>query len=155
MAAAGLSGRIGETPPVLVADALVKRFGGVAAVDGVSLSVSAGEIVGLIGPNGAGKTTLFDCLAGEQKPSSGRVLLNGRAVESAAPNARLKDGLGRTFQIPRPFFLGMTLIENVMVGAQGQSGERLWPNWLMPARVARERGRDLLKSDGASEICDA
>ena len=81
MAAAGLSGRIGETPPVLVADALVKRFGGVAAVDGVSLSVGAGEIVGLIGPNGAGKTTLFDCLAGEQKPSSGRILVNGRAVE--------------------------------------------------------------------------
>ena len=107
MAATGLSGRIGETPPVLVAEALVKRFGGVAAVDGVSLSVGAGEIVGLIGPNGAGKTTLFDCLAGEQKPSSGRVLINGRAVESAAPNARLKDGLGRTFQIPRPF-PGMT-----------------------------------------------
>ena len=81
MAAAGLSGRIGETPPVLVAEALVKRFGGVAAVDGVSLSVGAGEIVGLIGPNGAGKTTLFDCLAGEQKPSSGRILVNGRAVE--------------------------------------------------------------------------
>ena len=137
MAATGLSGRNGETPPVLVAEALVKRFGGVAAVDGVSLSVGAGEIVGLIGPNGAGKTTLFDLLAGEQKPSSGRVLINGRAVEFAAPNARLKDGLGRTFQIPRPF-PGMTLIENVMVGAQGQRGERLWPNWLMPARVARE-----------------
>ncbi len=150
MAATGLSGRNGETPPVLVAEALVKRFGGVAAVDGVSLSVGAGEIVGLIGPNGAGKTTLFDCLAGEQRPSSGRVLVNGRAVESAAPNARLKDGLGRTFQIPRPF-PGMTLIENVMVGAQGQSGERLWPNWLMPARVAREeraiflRAMELLK----------
>ena len=150
MAAAGSSGRNGETPPVLVAEALVKRFGGVAAVDGVSLSVGAGEIVGLIGPNGAGKTTLFDCLAGEQKPSSGRVLINGRAVESAAPDARLKDGLGRTFQIPRPF-PGMTLIENVMLGAQGQSGERLWPNWLMPARVAREeraifaRAMELLK----------
>ncbi len=150
MAAAGLSGRIGETPPVLVADALVKRFGGVAAVDGVSLSVSAGEIVGLIGPNGAGKTTLFDCLAGEQKPSSGRVLINGRAVECAAPNARLKQGLGHTFQIPRPF-PGMTVVENVMVGAQGQSGERLWPNWLMAQRVAREeraifsRAMELLK----------
>jgi len=150
MAAIGSSGRIGETTPVLVADALVKRFGGVAAVDGVSLSINAGEIVGLIGPNGAGKTTLFDCLAGEQKPSSGRLLINGRAVKSAAPDARLKDGLGRTFQIPRPF-LGMTVVENVMVGAQGQSGERLWPNWLMAARVAREertiflRAMELLK----------
>jgi branched-chain amino acid transport system ATP-binding protein len=137
MAAAGLSGRSGHAPPVLVAEALVKRFGGVAAVDGVSLSVASGEIVGLIGPNGAGKTTLFDCLAGEQKPSSGRVLLNGRPVQSAAPDTRLRDGLGRTFQIPRPF-PGMTLIENVMLGAQGQTGERLWPNWLTPGRVARE-----------------
>jgi branched-chain amino acid transport system ATP-binding protein len=136
MAAKGLSGRNGEAPPVLVADALVKRFGGLAAVDGVSLSVSAGEIVGLIGPNGAGKTTLFDLLAGEQKPSSGRVLINGRAVAAAA-DTRLADGLGRTFQIPRPF-PGMTLIENVMLGAQGQSGERLMPNWVTPGRVARE-----------------
>jgi branched-chain amino acid transport system ATP-binding protein len=149
MAAKGLSGRNGEAPPVLVADHLVKRFGGVAAVDGVSLSVGAGEIVGLIGPNGAGKTTLFDLLAGEQKPSSGRVLINGRTVAPAA-DTRLADGLGRTFQIPRPF-PGMTLVENVMLGAQRQSGERLWPNWVMPGRVAREeraifsRAMELLK----------
>jgi branched-chain amino acid transport system ATP-binding protein len=150
MAAAAASWEIGAAAPVLVADALVKLFGGVAAVDGVSLSVAAGEIVGLIGPNGAGKTTLFDLLAGEQRPSSGRVFINGRSVESAAPDARLKEGLGRTFQIPRPF-PGMTLIENVMLGAQGQSGERLWPNWLAPGRVAREeravlaRAMELLK----------
>jgi branched-chain amino acid transport system ATP-binding protein len=150
MATAASSGRTGETPPILVAEALVKRYGGVAAVDGVSLSVGAGEIVGLIGPNGAGKTTLFDLLTGEQKPSSGRVLIDGRAVESAKPDARLADGLGRTFQIPRPF-AGMTLVENVMLGAQNQSGERLWPNWLTPGRVAREeraifaRAMELLK----------
>jgi branched-chain amino acid transport system ATP-binding protein len=150
MATAASSGRTGETPPILIAEALVKRYGGVAAVDGVSLSVGAGEIVGLIGPNGAGKTTLFDLLTGEQKPSSGRVLIDGRAVESAKPDARLADGLGRTFQIPRPF-AGMTLVENVMLGAQNQSGERLWPNWLTPGRVAREeraifaRAMELLK----------
>jgi branched-chain amino acid transport system ATP-binding protein len=144
MAAGGLSGRYGEAPPVLVADALVKRFGGLAAVDGVSLSVGAGEIVGLIGPNGAGKTTLFDLLAGEQKPSSGRVLLNGRAVPAAA-DTRLAAGLGRTFQIPRPF-PGMTLVENVMLGAQGQSGERLWPNWVMPGRVAHEERAIFLRA---------
>jgi branched-chain amino acid transport system ATP-binding protein len=149
MATAASSGRTGETPPILIAEALVKRYGGVAAVDGVSLSVGAGEIVGLIGPNGAGKTTLFDLLTGEQKPSSGRVLIDGRAV-SAKPDARLADGLGRTFQIPRPF-AGMTLVENVMLGAQNQSGERLWPNWLTPGRVAREeraifaRAMELLK----------
>jgi branched-chain amino acid transport system ATP-binding protein len=123
--------------PALRACDLVKRFGGVAAVDGVSIEVRPGQIVGVIGPNGAGKTTLFDMIAGEQRPTSGQISLNGVAVERAAPDARLAQGLGRTFQIPRPF-PGMTLIENVMLGAQNQSGERIWPNWLAPGRVARE-----------------
>jgi branched-chain amino acid transport system ATP-binding protein len=125
------------TAAALSAKNLVKRFGGVAAVDGVSIEVLRGRIVGVIGPNGAGKTTLFDMIAGEQHPTSGRIDLNGVAVEGAAPDARLAHGLGRTFQIPRPF-PGMTLLENVMLGAQGQSGERIWPNWLAPTRVARE-----------------
>jgi len=123
--------------PVLSAKSLVKRFGGVAAVDDVTIDVGPGEIVGLIGPNGAGKTTLFDLIAGELKPTSGRIWLDGVAVESAPADTRLAHGLGRTFQIPRPF-PGMTLVENVMLGAQGQSGERIWPNWIAPRRVARE-----------------
>ncbi|MBV8443407.1 MAG: ATP-binding cassette domain-containing protein, partial [Hyphomicrobiales bacterium] len=126
-----------EDRSALKAKSLVKRFGGVAAVDGVTIEVGQGEIVGLIGPNGAGKTTLFDLIAGEQKPTSGRVSLNGAAVESLSPHSRLAHGLGRTFQIPRPF-PGMTLIENVMLGAQGQSGERIWPNWFAPGLIARE-----------------
>ena len=123
--------------PLLAAEALVKRFGGVAAVDRVSLRVAPGEIVGLIGPNGAGKTTLFDLIAGEQRADSGRILLDGAAVEKDPPERRLRHGLGRTFQIPRPF-AGMTLLENVMLGAQGQLGESILPNWLAPGRVARE-----------------
>ena len=123
--------------PALSAKSLVKRFGGVAAVDGVTIDVGRGEIVGLIGPNGAGKTTLFDLIAGELKPTSGRIWLDGAAVESAPPDSRLAHGLGRTFQIPRPF-PGMTLVENVMLGAQGQSGERILPNWIAPRLVARE-----------------
>jgi branched-chain amino acid transport system ATP-binding protein len=123
--------------PALSAEFLVKRFGGVAAVDDVTIDVGRGEIVGLIGPNGAGKTTLFDLIAGELKPTSGRIWLDGAAVESAPPDSRLAHGLGRTFQIPRPF-PGMTLIENVMLGAQGQTGERIWPNWIAPRLVARE-----------------
>ena len=122
---------------ILAAEELSKRFGGIAAVDGVSLSVNSGEIVGLIGPNGAGKTTLFDLLAGGQTPTSGRVLLGGHAVELQGASSRLAAGLGRTFQIPRPF-AHMSLAENVMLGAQGQSGEGVWQNWLAPARVARE-----------------
>ena len=139
-----------EPEPLLAARDLVKRFGGVAAVDGVSIDLPRGRLFGLIGPNGAGKTTLFDLLAGEQTPTSGGVNVNGVAIERAPAHARMKLGVGRTFQIPRPF-PGMTLVENVMLGAQGQSGERIWPNWLTPARVQREervcrnRALDLLR----------
>jgi branched-chain amino acid transport system ATP-binding protein len=122
---------------VLRAEGLTKRFGGVVAVDGVSLVVRSNEIVGLIGPNGAGKTTLFDLLAGEQVPTTGRIFVNDVAIEGAPAHTRIGGGVGRTFQIPRPF-AGMTLVENVMLGRQRQSGEKPWPNWLTPARVARE-----------------
>ncbi len=122
---------------ILAAIAVTKRFGGVVAVDGVSLSIKRGEIAGLIGPNGAGKTTLFDVLAGDQRASSGRILLGGRAVERASAHARITCGMGRTFQIPRPF-AEMSLVENVMTGAQRQSGERIWANWLTPGIVARQ-----------------
>jgi branched-chain amino acid transport system ATP-binding protein len=120
----------------LRAAAVTKRFGGAVALNALSLSVPTGEISGLIGPNGAGKTTLFDILAGEQHPTSGRVFLHGRAVESAPTHERLSAGLGRTFQIPRPF-AAMTVLENVMLGRQNHIGEHVWPNWLAFARVAR------------------
>ncbi len=125
-----------DPTPILEAVALVKRFGGATAVDDVSLAVSAGEIAGLIGPNGAGKSTLFDLLAGGQRPTSGRILLKGAAVETAPAHARLGAGLGRTFQIPRPF-AAMSLVENVMLGGQHHPGEKVWPNWLRASRVAR------------------
>ena len=116
---------------------LSKTFGGLRVTTNVNLAVEPGERRLIIGPNGAGKTTLFDLLAGEQKPSAGRILVNDVAVEHAPAHARIGCGLGRTFQIPRPFS-GMTLVENVMLGRQHQSGERPWPNWLTPGRVARE-----------------
>jgi branched-chain amino acid transport system ATP-binding protein len=123
--------------PVLAAENVVKRFGGVAAVDGVSLTIRPGEIAGLIGPNGAGKTTMFDLLAGSQSPTSGRILIDGRPVEASPAQRRIGMGLGRTFQIPRPF-PNMTLVENVMLGRQKQLGERIFSNWLLPGRVAQE-----------------
>lgn len=116
---------------------VTRRFGGVAAVDGVSLKVGRGDIVGLIGPNGAGKTTLFNCIAGTVKPTGGRILLNGKAIEREPAHKRLSHGLCRTFQIPRPF-PQMTLLENLLVAAKGQSGERILPNWLMPGAIARQ-----------------
>lgn len=123
--------------PLLRADHVVKRFGGVAAVDGMSFAVHPGEIVGLIGPNGAGKTTMFDCLAGSQRPSEGRILFKGVAIERLPAHRRALRGLGRTFQIPKPFG-AMSVVENVMVGAQNQRGEAIWPNWLRPGAVRRQ-----------------
>jgi branched-chain amino acid transport system ATP-binding protein len=114
-----------------------KRFGGMRAVDAVSISVARGEVVGLIGPNGAGKTTLFNLVAGSLRPDSGSILLEGRALERSPAHARVGAGLGRTFQIPRPF-PGMTVLENVLLAARAQSGERILPNWLAPGRVAVE-----------------
>ncbi len=121
--------------PILEAIRVSRRFGGLVAVDEVSLSIAAGEVVGLIGPNGAGKSTLFDVLAGERQPSAGQVLLRGRRVEREPAEARLAGGLGRTFQIPRPFG-ALSVLENVMLGAAHHPGERLWPNLFAPTRVA-------------------
>ena len=114
-----------------------RRFGGVAAVDAVSITVGRGDIVGLIGPNGAGKTTLFNCIAGTVRPTDGRIVLEGIPIEREPAHRRLARGLCRTFQIPRPF-PEMTLVENLLVAAKGQSGERMLPNWLRPGTIARE-----------------
>ena len=120
---------------ILEAVHVTQRFGGLVAVNDVSLSIAAGEVLGLIGPNGAGKSTLFDVLAGERPPSAGPVLLRGQSVERQPAEARLGAGLGRTFQIPRPF-AALSLLENVMLGAPRHPGERLWPNLLASGRVA-------------------
>ena len=117
--------------------AVSRHFGGILAVDSVSMAVRRGEIVGLIGPNGAGKTTLFNCIAGTVRPSAGQILLGGAAIEREPAHARLGRGLGRTFQIPRPF-PQMTLIENLLVAAKNQTGEHMLANWFQVARVARE-----------------
>ena len=114
-----------------------KHFGGVKAVDDVSFRIERGSIVGLIGPNGAGKTTMFDLIAGSQRPSGGRIQLNGRALERLKAEHRIGCGLGRTFQIPRPFG-EMTVLENLLLSAQRQIGERILPNWFGSARVARQ-----------------
>ncbi|MDX7950630.1 ABC transporter ATP-binding protein [Lichenihabitans sp. Uapishka_5] len=120
--------------PILAVEAVTKRFGGHAAVDQLSLSVPPGLIAGLIGPNGAGKSTLFDLLAGRQSPTQGRILYEGQSIERRPAHRRAALGIGRTFQIPRPFG-ALSVRDNVMLGRQHHPGERLLPNFLQPARV--------------------
>ena len=102
------------TVPLLQADNVTMRFGGLTAVNRVSMTVNEGEILGLIGPNGAGKTTFFNCLTGLYKPTEGQVRLSGVELPPK-PRAVVKAGMARTFQNIR-LFANMTALENVMVG---------------------------------------
>lgn len=123
--------------PIVAARGLVMQFGGMRAVDGMSLDLMPGEILGLIGPNGAGKTTLFNLIAGALKPTEGQITLQGQDVTRDPPEARIGKGLGRTFQIPRPF-AQMTVLENVLTGARHQAGEGILANFLQPGKVAAQ-----------------
>src|SRR4029079_6254497 len=100
--------------PLLQAEAVTMRFGGLIAVKNVDMTVNEGEIVGLIGPNGAGKTTFFNCLTGLYKPTEGQVRLSG-VLLPPKPRAVVRAGMARTFQNIR-LFPNMTALENVMVG---------------------------------------
>jgi branched-chain amino acid transport system ATP-binding protein len=103
--------------PALEAVELTRSFGGIRALDGVSLAVSPGEVVGVIGPNGAGKTTLFDVLCGFTPADAGSVILAGRDVSAMAPDARARHGLGRSFQDAR-LFPALTVEEAIAVALE-------------------------------------
>jgi ABC-type branched-subunit amino acid transport system ATPase component/ABC-type branched-subunit amino acid transport system permease subunit len=124
-----------QAGPALSARAVVVRFGGITAVDDVSIDVSAGSIVGLVGPNGAGKSTLFDVLTGQLRPQSGRVELHGQDITGASPHERARAGLGRTFQDAR-LFGDMTLREVVKVASEADDPASVVPSLLglPPAR---------------------
>lgn len=146
-AAAAASTRTSPARPAVAARDVVKQFGGMRAVDGMSLSLARGELVGLIGPNGAGKTTMFNIIAGSLQPLSGRIEIDGVDVSREAPEQRLARGLGRTFQIPRPF-ASMTVLENVLTGAQRQLGEGILPNILRRGAVAAQERAAVEKARG-------
>jgi branched-chain amino acid transport system ATP-binding protein len=105
---------------VLVVKGLVKRFGGFAAVNDISFKVEKGEILGLIGPNGSGKSTIFNVLSGTLPPSAGSILFQGHEIAGLAPHKIINRGMGRTFQIPRPF-RRLSIFDNVaLAGYYGQ-----------------------------------
>jgi len=108
--------------PLLELDRVTKRFGRVVIAEDLSFSVGAGDTVGIVGPNGAGKTSLFGLISGDLAPGSGEVRFAGRTVTRLDPATRCRLGIGRTYQVPRPF-VDMTVFENVLVAAQ--QGARL------------------------------
>jgi len=125
---------------------VAKNFGGIRAVDGVSLSIETGSVTGLIGPNGAGKTTLFNIIAGVFPPSSGTIHLDGEDVTGLQPHELFHKGLLRTFQIAHEFST-LTVLENLLVVPGDQPGEQLRHSWFNFRRVneveAKNRERAL------------
>jgi ABC-type branched-subunit amino acid transport system ATPase component len=113
-----------------------KRFGGLQAVDAASFSVGPGSITALIGPNGAGKTTVFNLLTGFIRADGGSVSFAGISLTGLAPHAIARRGLVRTFQIPR-VLTRMSVLENVMLAAPRQPGERMGAALFAPRRIAR------------------
>ena len=136
-----------QTDALLEAKGVTMQFGGMRAVDGMSLELRRGEILGLIGPNGAGKTTMFNLLVGSLRPTAGQIIAGGADVTREPAERRIGRGIGRTFQIPRPF-AEMTVLENVLTGAQNQAGEDMLANFLAPGKVAREERAAMDKALG-------
>lgn len=104
------------TEPILLLDGVSKKFGEIVVADGLTFAVESGEAFGIVGPNGAGKSTLFAMIAGELRPDAGSIAVGGEEVSGKKAHERTWAGIGRTFQIPRPFE-GLTVFENVLVFA--------------------------------------
>ena len=124
---------------------LVKRFGGITATDNLSFDIEQGESVGLIGPNGAGKTTVFSQVMGEHRQTSGSITLYGEEISKLSTSARIRHGVSRTYQVPRPF-AEMSVLENIRVGLMPDS---IWQ--MITQGPNHEREVELALSVGFSE----
>jgi branched-chain amino acid transport system ATP-binding protein len=125
---------------------VTRRFGGIVAIDDVSLDVEAGQIVGLIGPNGAGKTTLFNVITRLYKPDSGSLSFNGRSLLRTPPHRVVRRGIARTFQNVE-LFRSMTVLDNVLVGAHTRTRP-------FGGGAVRGRAREVLDYVGISEVAE-
>lgn len=127
-----------QPTPLLSAEDLTIRFGGLTAVDGVSLRLEGGELVAIIGPNGSGKTTLFNILNGIYRPHAGRIVLKGEDVTGLPADQIARRGVGRTFQISR-LYLDLSVLDNVLLGRVGTN--RL--AWLAPLLRPKQASEEL------------
>jgi branched-chain amino acid transport system ATP-binding protein len=130
--------------PLLEAKGVTKRFGGLVANDGISFSVSEGEIVSIIGPNGAGKSTLFNCITGFHRPDAGEISFRGKSLVGLPPDRICKMGIARTFQIVQ-IITDMTVLENVMTGTFLRNAR---------TRAARRKAEEVLEVTGLSDRRD-
>ncbi len=140
---------------ILETHALRKSFGGLVAVDDVSIKVRAQSLHSIIGPNGAGKTTLFNLLSGNIEPSSGRVIFKGRDITDLPPHRTAHLGIGRSFQITN-VFPNLTVLENVRLAAQalGRDNFKFWQHYRHFARY-EERARQVIAQVGLADQVDA
>src|SRR5437762_11288321 len=147
---------MGDERPILIVDALTKRFGGLTAVDQATFQINTGEIFALIGPNGAGKTTLFNSFTGIYSPTSGTVVFEGKDITGLKPYRVAELGIGRTFQQIR-LFSYMTAFDNVRVGEHSRMHAKVWDALFKTKREREEEARvtekaiELLKFVGVEQ----
>ncbi|MBP1313541.1 MULTISPECIES: ABC transporter ATP-binding protein [Herbaspirillum] len=134
---------------LLQIDGLRKSFGGVAALDGVSFTLPAGEMLALIGPNGAGKSTCFNLINGQLRPDAGRVLLDGEDIAGLDARRIWRRGVGRTFQVSAAF-ASLTVLENVQAALLSHR-RRLWQLWRPAAACLRDEAMALLAQVGMAD----
>ena len=143
--------------PILEVQQLSKRFGGLEALSQVDLTVDPGEIIGVIGPNGAGKSTFFNLLSGVMKPTSGRIVFEGRDVTGAKPHRIAKLGLVRTFQ-GTVLFSDLSVFDNVLVASHVPARAALVPDMLgLPSVRSREteirrRAEEIVELAGLADV---
>jgi branched-chain amino acid transport system ATP-binding protein len=128
-----------QTTPLLELDHVTKRFGKVVVAEELSFAIGAGDVVGIVGPNGAGKTSLFGLISGDLSPGAGEVRFAGATVTKLDAASRCRLGIGRTYQVPRPF-VDMTVFENVLVAAQQGGGLRRRASYQAAAEALERTG---------------
>jgi branched-chain amino acid transport system permease protein len=143
------SGQVDKSDVILKITDIYKSFGGVKAVNGVSLEVKRGSITGLIGPNGSGKTTLFNCITGTYDIDRGSVVLNGEEISKLQPWVRAHKGLGRTFQITK-LFKSMNVLDNLVAPLEKPSYKKMLANKIQGDEV--DRAREVLSFMGLSSF---